>query len=139
MHGEVVLGPVLKDTAVAAVSDQFLGELGHLRVEHVHNHVLNGFALGIFGWVEVHGVGFDGVSGAEAVHVNMAVIIEFLLEFGKQGSVEVGWKVSKRIFDGLFVFGLRKFWGSAGGVRDGSVKRFEIWKRIERDTLLKRR
>lgn len=82
LHGQVVLGPILKDTTIASVGDQFLGELGNLRVQDIHDHVLNGFALRIRGRIFMHRVSFHGVGRTETVHIDVSIFIQFLFEFG---------------------------------------------------------
>jgi hypothetical protein len=67
----MILGPILEDTAIAAVGDEFVWKLGDLGVEDIHYHVLDGFALVGFCGVEMERVRFHWVTRYKTVPISL--------------------------------------------------------------------
>ena len=160
-HGEQVLGPVLENSAVAAVGYELFGMLGHRRVQVVLDHEHDGCGLLALGRVMADGPGKHRVGGLEAQHVNAAKLAEFFGEFGGQDAVPGSREIPERIPDGEFFLGGRQQVFAPGGavgtsgslvgnrklsrnaLQDGSLKigegkahGYDKWKQWTRNVLI---
>lgn len=127
LHRNEVLGPVLKDGAITAVGDKFVGVLSNAGVEVIGDHQHNSGRL--FGFVRVFAdrSGFHFVLRAVSVHINSSVGEKFLEEFGGEGFMLMIWEVSECISQGqgFFLFGQDIFPDRC--VVDFRVERSERW------------
>jgi hypothetical protein len=96
----MILCPIGEDRTVSPVGDQLLRKLGDCRIEVIHNVMDDAPGLGDASGIIVLRVGLDGVGRFEAVHVDVSVIFELLVEFFAEGFVQVAWKVSESILHG---------------------------------------
>ena len=97
LHGQAVLGPVLEDGAVSAVDYQLVRVLGYARVQVVLDHGHNGCCLSGFCWVFVNRTGVHLIVRPVAVHVDSAVVFQFLGEFRGQLRVLAGREVAQGV------------------------------------------
>ena len=93
-----VLHPVLADLSCLAVGDEFVGIEGHLEIQVVVNHDLEGFCFD-----DLAGVFFDRLPvefafRAEAITVNAAVLFELFGKFFCHLFVMVGMDIAQGVF-----------------------------------------
>jgi len=97
LHGEQVLGPVLKHRPVSTVSDQLMGVLRHRRIQVVLDHQHDGCRLRRPGGIGREGTGLHLIVGPETVHVNPAVQLQLLHKFRSKHPVKVRRKITQGI------------------------------------------
>jgi len=116
VDGEVVLGPVGEDRAVAAVGDEFFGELCDLGVEVIHDVVDDAGGLEAASGVVGVGVGLDGVGGPQTVHVDVAVGVELVSQLLGQLLVQTLREVAQRVFEGQHLLVVGEVGEAFGGM-----------------------
>lgn len=100
LHGQQVLSPVLEHGAVAAVGDQLVRELSHLRIQVVLDHVHDGLGLITETGVLLDRASVHLVVWPEAHHVDAAVGLELLEELWGQRLVPLHGEVAQGVGQG---------------------------------------
>ena len=97
LHHKAILCPVLEHGTIAAVGDEFVRMLCHRFVQIVLDHHHDGGSLTALVGILVNGSCLHLIAGTEAVHINAAIVFEFLRKLGQQGLVELGGEVAQCI------------------------------------------
>ena len=96
---EPVLHPVLADLAGLAVGHQLIGIEGHIKVQVVVDHDLDGLAFHALALVLVDGLAGKLALRTEAVAVNSALLLQLLGKFLCHLRMVIGVNVAQRVFD----------------------------------------
>ncbi len=129
-HHQAILGPVLEHGAVAAVGDKLVRMLRHSGVEVVLNHQHDGGSLTALGGILVDGTGVHLVGRAQTVHIDAAVLLQFLGELLGQHLVVLGGEVAQGVADGQLLLGRRQDILALGSVVHCGVIRLGFGQRI---------
>ncbi len=121
LHHQAILGPVLKDSAVAAIGYELVGMLGDGGVEIVLNHQHDGRGLTRAGRVEIYRPRVHGVGWAVAIHIYTAVVGELAGKLGCERRMEMGREIPQGIAQGEFLLLGREDVLAARGVVDRGV------------------
>ena len=121
-HNEPVLHPVLADLAGLAVGHQLIGIEGHIKIQIVVDHHLNGPALDAVSFIFVDGAAPDPAPGPEAIAVDAAVLLQLPGKLLRHLGVELGRDVAQRVFDGQRLVLRRKPGLPAGRAADARFK-----------------
>ena len=97
---QAILHPVLAHLAGLAVGHQLIGIQGHVKIQVVVNHHLEGLALGAVALVFVNGLAVDGPGGTEAVAVDPAVLLQLLGKLLGHGPVVLLRDVTQGVGNG---------------------------------------
>ena len=123
-HSQAVLGPVLKHGAVAPVGYEFVGMLGHARVQIVLNHHHDGRGLARPGRILVDWPGVHRILRTVAVHIYASVALQLVGEFGGEAAVELGGEIPQCVAQcELFLFFCEYVLTARGVVHLGVVNR----------------
>ena len=117
-HHEAVLRPVLEDGAIAPVGDEFLGVLGHGRIQVVLDHEHDGGGLRGLRRVVVDGPRVHRVVRHEPVHVDAAVGAELFGKLRGQRGMVLLREVAQGIGQGKLLLLGREDVLADRGVRD---------------------
>ena len=104
LHGEQVLRPVLEYRPVAPVGNQFVGVLGHCRIQVVLDHEHDGGCLLIFRRVLFDRSGVHSVCRPVAVQINASKFLQFLGAFRGHGRMVLHRNVAQGVLDGQYFF-----------------------------------
>lgn len=83
MQDEVILCPIGENRPISTVCDELLGELSHLWVQIVHDVVDDASCLWCFGGVVMVRIGHHAIGGSEAIHVDVAVILQLSVKLSR--------------------------------------------------------
>ena len=108
LHHQAILSPVLEHGAVATVGNQLVRMLGHGGVEVVLDHQHDGGSLTALGGVLIDGAGVHLVGGTQTVHVDTAVLLQFLGKLLGQHLMVLGGEITQGVADGQLLLGGRK-------------------------------
>ncbi|MPM57010.1 hypothetical protein SDC9_103827 [bioreactor metagenome] len=111
---ETVLHPVLADLTGLAVGHQLVGVQGHVKVQVILDHHLEGLALDAAALVLVNGLAGQAALGTEAIAVDPAVFLQLLCKFLGHLGVVVGMDVPQGVADGQLLVGLGEMGFPAG-------------------------
>ena len=112
---EPVLHPVLADLPGLAIGDQLVGIEGHVKVQVVVDHDLNGSAFHALALVLVDGLAGELALRAEAVSVDSSLLLQLLRKFLCHLRVMVRVDVAQGVFDGQSLVRLGELGFSSGG------------------------
>ena len=108
LHGQQVLGPVLKYGSVTAIRNQFVRMLCYRRVEVVGDHQHDGCRLFGFVRVFVNRAGIHLIVRTETIHVDTSVGFQLMGKFIGQHLVELFREIPQSIPQCQFFFFRRK-------------------------------
>ena len=115
---EPVLHPVLAHLSGFAVGHQLVGIQGHVKVQVVVDHHLEGTGLHAVSLVLLDGLAVELPLGAEAVAVDPAVLLELPGEFLGHLLMVLGRDVAQGVADGQGLVGLGELCFPPGGPAD---------------------
>ncbi len=103
-HDQAVLHPVLADSPGLPVGDQFVGVEGHVKVQVIVNHDLEGLAFHTVSLVLVDGLAVKTAGGPVAEAVDLAVVFQLFEKFRSHLVMMLQGDVAEGIFKGCGFF-----------------------------------